>query len=627
MGQISFLGPTYQSRSPNIAADRSVNFYPEINPADAKSVIALVGTPGTTLFATPSASPIRGMHVYNDVLYVVVGSNLYSVSINGAISASLGTLTTSSGPVYMANNGVKSLGVGGDQLAIVDGAHLYIYNISTTAFTQLLGVSGSHKSGYTTSAFYVDSLSRNMATLGAVVGQTIFNNTDLSSGVITAIGNADATNDKIEATLAGGFANVWNTSNGMDIYGGGIPTNPNFVAYLDGYFIVTNGTMSFWVSDLYNGLRWRPLATASVIAVNDIIKGIATLHQQVWFIKEYSSEVWYDASIATAEGSPFLRVSGAVIDYGTAAPGSIAHGANSIFFLASERNETFGAFVGVVQLSGYTPTVISTYAINYRISQLAGASTGHADAVGYCYSEGGHTFYVLTFPTGNATFVYDTTTMLWHERSTTIISGLTLYFDDSINFISTYRVTNTLTSNMYAVNRHLGQYYAFFNHKHYISHYATGGIYEMSSRYLRDDVLPIIAQRVAQHTFDKNDLNNIMIHKLQIDAETGNIVVTNILTASAGFPADGTYYADGSIYAGSEEIPYTVADPQAVLSWSDDGGHTWSNDYSISFGTAQQYKKRLIWRRLGVSRDRVFRFLISDAVQRTITGAYAEVTA
>ena len=41
-----------------------------------------------------------------------------------------------------------------------------------------------------------------------------------------------------------------------------------------------------------------------------------------------------------------------------------------------------------------------------------------SDAFGYCYSDGGHTFYVLTFPSGNATWVYDATTAMWHERST-----------------------------------------------------------------------------------------------------------------------------------------------------------------------------------------------------------------
>ena len=34
----------------------------------------------------------------------------------------------------------------------------------------------------------------------------------------------------------------------------------------------------------------------------------------------------------------------------------------------------------------------------------------------YAYQEQGHTFYVLNFPTAGATWVWDVTTDVWHER-------------------------------------------------------------------------------------------------------------------------------------------------------------------------------------------------------------------
>ncbi len=48
------------------------------------------------------------------------------------------------------------------------------------------------------------------------------------------------------------------------------------------------------------------------------------------------------------------------------------------------------------------------------------------------------------------------------------------------------------------------------------------------------------------------------------------------------------------------------------LQWSDDGGHVWSNEHWIEAGALGQYKFRAIWRRLGRSRDRVFRVFESN---------------
>ena len=51
------------------------------------------------------------------------------------------------------------------------------------------------------------------------------------------------------------------------------------------------------------------------------------------------------------------------------------------------------------------------------------------------------------------------------------------------------------------------------------------------------------------------------------------------------------------------------ADPQVMLRWSDDGGHTWSNEHWAKMGKIGQYFSRVLWRRLGMTmkiRDRVY---------------------
>jgi hypothetical protein len=69
-------------------------------------------------------------------------------------------------------------------------------------------------------------------------------------------------------------------------------------------------------------------------------------------------------------------------------------------------------------------------------------------------------------------------------------------------------------------------------------------------------------------------------------------------------------------------LTQTGINPQALLSWSNDGGHTYGNEYLSSVGAVGLFKTRLLWRRLGYSRDRVFNLTISDPIKKVITGAY-----
>lgn len=342
-----------------------------------------------------------------------------------------------------------------------------------------------------------------------------------------------------------------------------IPLTPKQITYIDGYFVLTNGTMNHYVSDLYDGTKFNPIATSPVSAATDTIQAPFNLHQQLWFIKQDSTEVWQDTGNPTSQGSPFSRVGGAVIDYGTPAPYSVTRGDNSLFFLANQRTDGGGVFVGVAELNGYTPAIVSPPSITYQMSLWADM----ANAFGFCYSDGGHTFVQFTSPGDNQTFVYDTTTRMWHERSSYV-------------------------SGSFLIGRHLANCYSFFSGKHLIGDYLTGKIYRMGSDLYTENGNPIIGIRTAPIVSDKQDRNNIFISRLTIDVE-------------AGLGGQGT-------------------DPQASLAWSNDGGHTWSNDHPRSMGKAGEYLKRMVWRCLGYSRDRVFRLTMSSPSKRVIMGAYVE---
>lgn len=122
MAQITFATQSYRHKSLPISAQTMVNAFAEMEPKDAKTQVAILVSPGLTKFSSVGTGPIRGMHVMNNVLYVVSGPSLYSVDNKGNPTL-LGGSILGKGVVQMADNGT--------QIAIVNGNQGYIFAINT----------------------------------------------------------------------------------------------------------------------------------------------------------------------------------------------------------------------------------------------------------------------------------------------------------------------------------------------------------------------------------------------------------------------------------------------------------------------------------------------------------------
>ena len=120
---VNLTGGSYESRSVPLSAQRSVNFYPELQSTGAQSPYTLMPTPGYTLFGTQTGAD-RGMLYHKGVLYKVSGTSLYSVSSVGT-HTSLGTIAGAT-PVVMRGFG--------DNVVIATGEGLaYQYNGATVS--------------------------------------------------------------------------------------------------------------------------------------------------------------------------------------------------------------------------------------------------------------------------------------------------------------------------------------------------------------------------------------------------------------------------------------------------------------------------------------------------------------
>jgi hypothetical protein len=96
----------------------------------------------------------------------------------------------------------------------------------------------------------------------------------------------------------------------------------------------------------------------------------------------------------------------------------------------------------------------------------------------------------------------------------------------------------------------------------------------------------------------------------------------------SGSPSVSGSLSSSRSASASEPPPEFILDvngPSIMLQYSDDGGHTWSNELWVSAGDEGAYKWRAIWRRLGKSRDRVWRVVVTDAVPWRFLDAYVQI--
>ena len=331
------------------------------------------------------------------------------------------------------------------------------------------------------------------------------------------------------------------------------------VGYVDGYFVFTEpNSQRFWITSILEGTQVDPLDFASAEGDPDNLVSMIIDHREIWLFGNNSIEVWYDAGAPTF---PFQRIQGAVNEIGCSATYSVAKLDNSIFWLGGDKRGK-----GIIyRADGYTGKRVSTHAVEWQIQQYSTIS----DAVAYSYQQDGHAFYVISFPTANATWVYDVSAQVWHERAGFLNGAFVRHRSNcQMQFNGTTIVGDYENSNLYAFD---------------LDVYADNGDVQRWLRTWR--ALPT----------GQNNLKRTAHHVLQIDCETGTGLVTG----------------QGS-------------NPQFMLRFSDDGGHNWSNERWTSGGKIGATNTRVIYRRLGMTlalRDRVYELSGSDPVKIAIMGA------
>ncbi len=187
-----------------------------------------------------------------------------------------------------------------------------------------------------------------------------------------------------------------------------------------------------------------------------------------------------------------------------------------------------------------------------------------ADARSYAYVHDGHTFVVFTFPTAGATWVYDINTQEWHERKS------------------------------YGHDEWRASWVAKCYDKTLVGDTESGNIAQLDASSHAEWGNTLVREATSGVIRDKGR----WIHhdRLELDLDVGNA------------PLMG----QGSA-------------PEIMLDVSDDGGVTFRARSNRSLGATGKYRTRVQWDRGARSRERVYRFRVSDPVPFVVTASTLNV--
>lgn len=425
--------------------------------------------------------------------------------------------------------------------------------------------------------FYVPSANRYFAVGGSKLYEITYNPAT-GLGTPKVISTIALQNDALPVSMAAslgasiqlaiaagpqGAIYVYNlATNTFTSLSSGTITNVGQIKFSDGFFIaVQKNSNQFQMSAILDATTWPGIQVNAISVFSDNIQGIEIDHRELFIFGSKASVAYY----LSGSNNIYDVIPSSFFERGCGAPNSITKLDNTVCFLQSDDR---GNAVGV-KMQGYTPVRVSNHAVENAWRGYGKVS----DAVGYAYQENGHEFWVIYFPTPSKTWCLDMATMMWHER-------------DGFN-AKAHPSQNHVFASGFGAGLHL------------VGDWSSGNIYQQSVSFLDYNGTTIRRVRRAPHLC--NEQKWIWYDKLIVDVETGVGVIPP--------PLDGS----GNPRA-----------PQLMLRISNDGGHTFGDEQIKDCGQAGQFKQRVVFRRGGRSRDRVYELAMSDPVRWALIDSYLE---
>jgi len=578
--EIHFAGGAYNMPSTQLDAQTCINWY-TVADKTGKYQLSLAPRPGLSLFVNDSSEDsTRGHLSLNDVLYEVIDNKLYAIYGDQSREI-LGYLNTSVGYVKMVTNDF--------QLLICDEQYGYVYQIIETGiydegeFFQITNASsiinqpvflGTGINDLTPSGKYRGSISTTYRIeIDATGSPDKFrwsddNGSTWSGSLVPITGAIQRLSNSVYIAFNSTTGHTLNDAWLISAEVGNSFYAPIFPAAQDGYGIYPQQNSNrIYISAINDFNTVDPLDYQNANVYPDNNSGAISVNQEVYIIKQQTTEVWNNVGATTEISFPFKSRSNFVINYGCEATFTICAGSSNVILMLG-RNKT-GARM-FIKIENYTASVISTEPLNSELMTYSRVDDAFSDII----EINNHIFFYTTFPTVDKTWVYDISTNMWSE------------------WTSQWANAFPLIGNRFGKFR--GMFHAVLNGKNLIGDSVSGKIFRFDPNAFLDYDKPIERERTAPHFSSDNKF--ITLNKLMIDVERG--------------VAD--QYGQGS-------------EPKLMLQVSRDGGKTWGSQLWRTSGKVGHYNHRSLWYQLGMSRQFTLRLRCTDPVYNVILGVVADI--
>ncbi len=615
MQKLSLIGGSYSARSVIANAQRCLNLFPEANRKDSTVPVTHYQRPGLVPLAT-------GVRAIGTLTWSVNPSNGETITLNGVVWTFVSGTATGNQTHIAGTLAATLLQLVSDlNASVVTGLVVATYVFTSgsviTIWYDTVGVGGN---SYTLAASVATPSAATLLTgidfaVSPALGRCLYRTSDgagycvagdkmyyidsgfnlILLGTLTAIGGTSpcsmvdngVTLVMVDGTPAvagvgGGYTVTLATHSGFAVMNDAAWTGATRVDYID-TFIVWNqiGTRNFGSTLSNQVLPLDATYVAGKVGWPDPLQSIIVNKRQIILPGSLKSEIWYDAGNNLF---PFAELQGSYIEHGTVAPYSIAAADENVYMLSGDlQGQGY-----VLRHRGTETKRISNYALEYQIRKIYQAGGSIADAVGYTYQVDGHLFYVLNFPSGNQTWVWDESVsdpdLGWSQRGWTNASG--------------------------DFNRDRGLMGAWMYGKNVVIDWQYGFIYEQSMTTYTDTVAgqeyPIVYLRTFPHLMTGTD------------PSTGQVILgEGKMIQHDRFQMDVTV---GTGVAG----PTGGAPPVFMLRWSDDRGQSWGNPIQLVAGEKGKFSTRPDARGLGSAMDRVYEISWSFIGEVALNGAWVE---
>jgi hypothetical protein len=338
-------------------------------------------------------------------------------------------------------------------------------------------------------------------------------------------------------------------SNVLDSGGG--PLVARDIGFLDGRFILMTQDQRYFITAPNDALTVDALDFDDVEGNPDALTGLLVANRRIWFGGENSYEHYFDSQQLAAAGEfPIARVDGGSQNgYGLAGLLAKVVQDSAPYWCSNDGR--------IYRTNGYLPERISNFGIENSIRSYPDISDCEASE----WTENGHRFVAFSFPAGGETWVYDTTSNMWHQRSTGLSGGIW-----DVNFTET------------AWNRVI------------VGSRSSDKLGELDLDTFTEYGESMKARRTSPVIHSNQNI--VFTDRLELVMEMGRASINE--------------------------------NAQLGLRWSDDGGVTFGNWVFESLGLIGEYQNRVVFWSLGQSVNRVYDLQITDDVRRTLIDCVVE---